>query len=187
LNQSNRNLLIFVGIFTAAAIILFFGLPRQPEPTPAPTGMEELSDSLINIELSKIEQLKKALESDPGNVGHLVQLGNLYFDISRPNEAIEYYEKALAIDSLNPLVLTDCGIMYSHIGKTDTALLYFDRAIAQKPDLSQAFFNKGLILYSVKGDKANAIKAWRQYIALIPDTAKANLFKNQVDSLEREL
>lgn len=149
--------------------------------------MGEMSDSLMNIEMAKIEQLKKALESDPGNVGHLVQLGNLYFDISRPLEAIEYYEKALAIDTLNPLVLTDAGIMYSQIGKIDTALLYFDRAIAQQPDLAQAFFNKGLILYSAKDDKANAIKAWRQYIALIPDTAKANLFKSQVDSLEREL
>jgi tetratricopeptide (TPR) repeat protein len=171
-----------------SAVIIFIVLPRQPKPSSAEMSpMGEMPDSLMNIELEKIDQLKKALESDPNNVGHLVQLGNLYFDISRPNEAIEYYEKALAIDSLNPLVLTDAGIMYSQIGKSDTALLYFDRAIAQQPDLAQAYFNKGLILYSVKGDKANAIKAWRQYIALIPDTVKADLFKSQVDSLEREL
>jgi len=171
-----------------AAAIIFIVMPRQPKPSFAgmsPLG--EMPDSVMNIELEKIDQLKKAIESDPGNVGHLVQLGNLYFDINRPIEAIEYYEKALAIDSLNPLVLTDAGIMYSQIGKSDTALLYFDRAISQQPDLSQAYFNKGLILYSAKGDKAGAIKAWRQYIALIPDTAKANLFKSQVDSLEREL
>lgn len=188
MNQSNRILLIFTIIFVAAAVIIFIVLPRQLKPTTTEMSpMGEISDSLMNIELAKIEQLKKALENDPGNVGHLVQLGNLYFDISRPIEAIEYYEKALAKDTLNPLVLTDVGIMYSQIGKIDTALLYFDRAIAQQPDLAQAYFNKGLILYSAKGDKASAIKAWRQYIALIPDTAKANIFKNQVDSLEREL
>lgn len=188
MSQSNRILVLFLSVFVIAAIVLFFVMPNPPKPTETEMpAMGEMPDSLMNIEMAKIDQLKKALESDPKNVGHLVQLGNLYFDISRPEEAIDYYEKALAIDSLNPMVITDCGIMYSQIGKIDTALFYFDRAIAQQPDMPQAFFNKGLILYSVKGDKANAIKAWRQYIALLPDTARANAFKHQVDSLEREL
>jgi tetratricopeptide (TPR) repeat protein len=188
LSQSNRILLIFVGIFAVAAIIIFITLPRQPKPTSAempPIG--EMPDSMMNVEMAQINQLKQALESDPKNLNHLIQLGNLNFDINRPSEAINYYERALAIDSLNPLVLTDCGIMYSQSNQVDKALIYFDKAIAIRPDLAQAYFNKGIILYSAKNDKPNAIKAWRQYIALLPDTAQANAFKHQVDSLEAVL
>jgi tetratricopeptide (TPR) repeat protein len=188
LSQSNRILLIFAGLFIIAAAIIYISLPRQAKPTAAEMSqMAEVPDSMINIEMAKIDQLKKALENDPNNLDHLIQLGNLNFDLNRPQDAIGYYERALAIDSLNPLVLTDCGIMYSQTNQVDKALLYFDKAIAIRPDLPQAFFNKGLILYSAKNDKPNAIKAWRQYIALLPDSTQANAFKRQVDSLESVL
>jgi tetratricopeptide (TPR) repeat protein len=187
LNQSTRILLIFAGVFIAAAIVLFFIVPRQSKSTSTETQMPPIgatTDSMMNVERAQIEQLKKVVEQDPKNTNHLIQLGNLYFDMSQPQEAITYYERALSNDSLNPLVLTDCGIMYSQIGQADKALINFDKAIALKPDLQQAYFNKGLILFSSKNDKTNAIKTWRQYIALIPDTAQANAFKHQVDSLE---
>jgi tetratricopeptide (TPR) repeat protein len=188
LSQSNRILLIFAGLFIAAAAIIYISLPRQTKPTETEMPrMTEMPDSMMNIEMAKINQLRQALENDPKNLDHLIQLGNLNFDINRPQDAIGYYERALALDSLNPLVLTDCGIMYSQTNQVDKALFYFDKAIAIRPDLPQAFFNKGLILYSAKNDKTNAIKAWRQYIALLPDTAQANAFKHQVDSLESVL
>jgi tetratricopeptide (TPR) repeat protein len=174
-----------MGLFAIAAIILFVALPDQPKPTEAEMPhMGAMPDSLMNIEMAKIEQLKKVVENDPNNTEHLIQLGNLNFDINRPQDAVTYYERALVNDSLNPLVLTDCGIMYSQLGQADKALNYFDKAISLKPDLQQAYFNKGLILFSAKNDKTNAIKAWRQYIALIPDTVQAIAFKRQVDSLE---
>jgi tetratricopeptide (TPR) repeat protein len=188
LSQSNRILLIFAGLFVVAAAIIYIAYPGQNKhsETPIPP-MGEMPDSLMNIEMAKINQLKQALESDPKNLDHLIQLGNIYFDINRTQEAIGYYERALAIDSLNPHVLTDCGIMYSQSGDLDKALRLFDKAIAIDPNLLQAYYNKGLILYSGKKDKPNAIKAWRQYIALLTDTAQANEFKHLVDSLETGL
>jgi len=183
--ESVNKLVIFMGVLIGAAIILYFITYHTPKSAnPVSNRMPAVSDSLINNQLRQIDEFKAALKGDPNNVGHLTQIGNLYFDISMPKEAVEYYEKALAIDPNNALVLTDCGVMYNQLGQTDRAIEYFDKAIKINPDLPQAYFNKGLISLAVKNDSTNAIKAWRRFIQVTPDTIRANLVKRQIDMLE---
>jgi tetratricopeptide (TPR) repeat protein len=186
--ESTNKLAIFIMIFTVTAIILYLTMPAAKVSSTSTIADSEMSvmvpDSTINMILADIDQLKAIVSKNPRDVEHLIQIGNQYFDINRPTESIEYYEKALLIDSTNPFVLTDCAAMYERLGESEKALAYIDKALALKPDLPQAYFNRGLVLYHHKNDAQGAITAWQKFIEIVGDTAQANIARKQIAAVQ---
>jgi len=183
MSEPLKKLLSFLGIFGVAAIILAFFMPKKPAQVVEQSTEINVTmpDSIIHMNQHTIDQLKGLLKNDPDNIQHLIQVGNLYFDISRPADAIEYYEKALALDGTNPFVLTDCAVMYYQLGKSDTALAYLEKALTLKPDLPQAHFNRGLIYLTAKDDRRSAIASWEKFLTIAPDTVQANFVRQQIE------
>ncbi len=180
-----KKLILFAAVFAAAAVIVFFIAPKPlvdnheiEMPAEADTNDQAVAETL-----KEIDRLKAVLKTQPDNLDNLIQIGNLYFDIGRPNESIEYYEKALAIDPRNPFVLTDCAVMYSHLGRFDRSIGYLDSALAIKPDLPQAYFNKGAIFLMGLGQTDSAISAWTEYLKVAPDSIQANLVRRQIEDI----
>ncbi len=121
--------------------------------------------------LAHVEQARSAVEKDPRDAAAWAHLGNLYFDEQHIEEAVEAYEKSLALRPGDPDVLTDLGTMYRALGKPEEALLRFDAAIAARADHRNARFNRGLILALDLGRPADGVAAWKELLALYPDTA----------------
>jgi tetratricopeptide (TPR) repeat protein len=187
-NESTKKLIIFAAIFALAAVVIFIVMPSGKTIGNHPIAHDEMAmqfpDSASNRMLEEIEGLKAQVAKEPKNVEHLIQIANQYFDLNRPKESVEFYEKALAIDSLNPFVMTDCAAMYGQLGQPDKALQYIDKALAIKPDLPQAYFNKGIILLSHKNQKQEAIAAWQKFVKIVGDTAQANYVRNQIAAVQ---
>jgi cytochrome c-type biogenesis protein CcmH/NrfG len=156
-------LIISLAIVILSGAIIYNIQSRQPLPhnhPPVPDSQSQMSAALVN----QISQLKKQLETDPGNFGILVNLGNNYYDLNNPAESVKYYEMALRIRPDVPEVLVDCGAMYRQLGDIDKALAMFTRATQLAPDLPQAFYNLGAVLYSEKDDPAAAVEVWQGFL-----------------------
>ncbi len=136
-------------------------------------------------DLAKVEQQVKATPDDPGAWVHL---GNAYFDADQPAQAIEAYARALELAPGNPDVLTDLGVMYRRNKQPDQALTAFDKAIQAAPDHEQSRLNKGVVLLYDKNDKAGALKAWEELIAINPmmQIPTGQLLKDFVEELQKE-
>jgi tetratricopeptide (TPR) repeat protein len=182
--DTTKKLTLFIIIFAVAALILYMVMPSAKlvvKPNMADSSATVMiPDSTIDRMLGEISQLKAKASKNPTSAEPLIQIGNHYFDINKPDEAISYYEKALIIDPSNPFVLTDCAAMYEHLGNADKALEYIDMALSLKPDLPQAYFNRGLALFHHKNDKQGAIVALQKFIDLIGDSSQANIAKQQI-------
>lgn len=137
----------------------------------SPLGVQRGNSGHSPEWLAHVEQARSAVESDPEDASAWAHLGNLYFDEQHTAEAVEAYEKSLAIRPGDPDVLTDLGTMYRALGKPEEALLRFDAAITARPDHRNARFNRGLTLALDLGRPAEGIAAWKELIALYPDTA----------------
>ena len=181
MRESSKKLALFSAIFLICAMVLFFVLQLN---TAEPPAVSAASQEISRAQHEEIARLKNELEKAPENVELLIQLGNLYFDASRYQDAVSYYEAALARNPSNPLVLTDCAVMYFQLGDSDRALEYLQRAIVLKPDLPQAYYNKGLILMMAKGQKEQALEAWREYIRIAPDSDQAEFVRKQIEAVE---
>jgi len=120
----------------------------------------------------QIDGLKAKVAADPRDAGSWARLGHMYFDSGQPGPAVQAYAKYLELSPGDPDVLTDMGVMYRELGQTDRALECFDAAIKANPRHEIARFNKGIVLFSDKGDQAGALAAFDDLLRINPN-AKA--------------
>jgi cytochrome c-type biogenesis protein CcmH/NrfG len=116
----------------------------------------------------KAKALAARVQNNPDNVQAWIQLGHVYFDTNKHDDAIAAYEKALELNPANADVLTDLGIMYRRSGQPGKAIEEFDKAIAVDSKHESARFNKGIVLLHDLGDQDGAIRAWEALLDINP-------------------
>ncbi len=149
--------------------------PGAPAPGPPPRDTIEAA--------SQIQTLMEIVKKDPKNLPAWVELGNLYFDIDQPKEAIEAYGRYLAVKPDNPDVRTDMGIMYRKLGQFDRALEEFRKAAQSDPKHVNSRYNIGLVLLHDKQDIQGSIKAWEEYLKVDPKSEKAQRIRSQIEKM----
>ncbi len=151
-----------------------------------PQGEEaNVSQGLNPLEVaSKIQRLKEMIKKDSKNLSAWVELGNLYFDSGKPQEAIEAYSQALAIKPDHADVRTDMGIMYRQLGDFDRAIQEFRKAAQSDPGHLNSRYNIGIVLLHDKQDIKGAIRAWEEYLKVDSTSERAKRIKDQIEKIK---
>ena len=123
------------------------------------------------------------IKNDPKNAGAVVQLANTYFDAEHYPEAIKWYEESLSLDPKNPDASTDLGISYYYTGQTDRALKQFEHSLTINPRHTKTMLNQGIVLAFGKQDLKGAEAAWKQVIALAPDSPEAQAARRGLEGI----
>ena len=157
-------------------VLLGWVLAAQTAPRPvlapaaAATGGAGNTQQTPVLDEARVQALTTILTNDPKNAGAAVQLGNTYFDADRYPEAIKWYSQALSIEPRNTDASTDLGIAYYYSGQTDRALEQFEASLKIDPRHSKTLLNKGIVLAFGKQDIAGAAEAWKQVVAIAPNS-----------------
>ena len=177
------------GIFFGVLVGWIIGSQRatvvQPRP-PAPTAASSPSNSAQAapaFDEARAAQLKAAADKSPSDSEIRVQLGNLYFDAERYDDASRWYEDALKVDPKNVNASTDLGIAYYYSNQPDRALAQFERSLAIDPKHSKTLLNIGIVRAFGKQDLDGAEKAWQRVLELAPNTPEAEVARKGLDGL----
>ncbi len=135
---------------------------------------EELAESDLDnsagLFLKAIEDYRKVLELDPGDVDCYFNIGALYHEMKRLPEALQAFNQALEIYPEDTYSLTYRGDVYLEMHMTEAAFGDYNRALSIDPDDGYLYFDRGdAYLYLEKYD--NAINDLNKAISLIPDEA----------------
>ncbi len=147
---------------------------------PAGSSAESAADAAF---IQNEAALRASLQSNPGDLNALIQLGNLYYDHGRYRDAIEWYGKALEIDPKNADVRTDRGTSYWSLGQADAAIAEFQRALASDPSHAQTLYNLGVVYLNGKNNPAEARKAWERLLATNPNYPDRARLQQEIASL----
>jgi cytochrome c-type biogenesis protein CcmH/NrfG len=136
-------------------------------PRPAAAGASAPAPPVATAKAAVNPDEVAALESlaarQPGDVAVRVELGNLFMDAERWDEAIRWYREALALDPTRPEVATDLGACLVSAGRPGEALVEFDRVLQAVPDHRNALYNKGIALLQL-GRGSEAVAAWEELL-----------------------
>ena len=135
------------------------------------------------LDEGKVAQLRSEAERDPRNPQPRVELGNLYFDSERFEDAIRWYSDALAIDPRQVSVSTDLGIAYYYTNQPDKALEQFEKSLAIDPAHSKTLLNVGVVRAFGKQDLQGAARAWERVIEVAPNSPEAARAKQGLDGI----
>lgn len=121
--------------------------------------------------------------AEPQNAAVRIELGNVYFDADRFDEAIRWYEDSLRLDPRNPDVSTDLGIAFYYTNQADRALAQFDHSLGIDPSHTKTLLNQGIVLAFAKQDLDAAAKAWERVVALAPDSPEGRAARRALEGL----
>ena len=136
------------------------------------------------VDEKQVTALKSAAEQQPSNATPRVQLGNLYFDAERYDDAIKWYTEALKTAPKDVNVSTDLGVCYYYTNQPDRALEQFDKSLALDPKHAKTLLNVGIVKAFGKQDLAGATEAWQQVIKIAPESPEGQAAKRALDSLQ---
>ena len=155
--------------------------PAQATTSSAPA---QASTRAAVLDESKVTALKSVAEREPSNAKPRIDLGNLYFDAERYDDAITWYEAALKLAPRDVNLSTDLGVCYYYVNQPDKALEQFDRSLKLDPKHAKTLLNLGIVKAFGKQDLQGASDAWQQVIKLAPDSPEGQAAKRALDSLQ---
>jgi tetratricopeptide (TPR) repeat protein len=158
-------------------------MPAAAPPTTASSAAPAGQSAPPVFDESRAASLKATADRNPSDIESRVQLGNLYFDAERYDEAAKWYESALTIDPKNVNASTDLGIAYYYSNQPDRALAQFDRSLAIDPRHSKTLLNIGIVRAFGKQDLDGAEKAWQRVLDVAPNSQEAEVAKKGLDGL----
>jgi tetratricopeptide (TPR) repeat protein len=158
-------------------------VPPAAQSAPAQSSAGSAQQSAPPFDESRAAQLKAAADRSPADPETRVQLGNLYFDAERYDEAVRWYEAALQVDPNNVNASTDLGIAYYYSNQPDRALAQFDKSLQLDPKHSKTLLNIGIVRAFGKQDLDGAEKAWERVLQVAPDSPEAAVAKKGLDGL----
>ncbi|MGH9256142.1 MAG: tetratricopeptide repeat protein [Vicinamibacterales bacterium] len=158
---------------------------RAAAPAAATTaaGGQQAARQAPPLDEARVQSLMTIIKNDPKNAGAVVQLANTYFDAEQYQDAIKWYEEGLRLDPKSPDASTDLGISYYYTGQTDRALKQFEQSLAIDPRHTKTMLNQGIVLAFGKQDLAGAEAAWKQVIALAPDSMEAQAARRGLEGI----
>lgn len=135
------------------------GIPGAPpltgEPASPPEGGRTAATANPRL-MEQARELEQLLAKDPANYEHLVQMGNVQYDMQNYARAADCYEKARAIKDDSADVLTDLGVCYREAKQAQKALELFDKAADMNPTHWQSRYNAAVVRLFDLEDPAGA-------------------------------
>jgi cytochrome c-type biogenesis protein CcmH/NrfG len=179
---------VFFGVLVGWIVGSQSGAGR-PAPPPAAAAASSQGSGGGNaqaappLDESRATALKTTAQQNPGDSATRVQLGNMYFDAGRFQEAAEWYEAALKVDPKDVNASTDLGIAYYYMNEPDRALAQFDRSLGVDPRHAKTLLNVGIVRAFGKQDLKGAADVWQKVLAVAPSSEEARAARQALDGL----
>jgi tetratricopeptide (TPR) repeat protein len=162
---------------------------RQPAPVasvqpPASQAGASAEKPPPPFDEKRARTLELQAQRSPSDPAVRAELGNLFFDGERYDQAIRWYEESLRLDPRNVNVSTDLGVCYYYTNQPDRALAQFDRSLAIDPKHTKTILNVGIVRAWGKQDLTGAADAWQKVISLAPESPEARAARQALESMK---
>jgi cytochrome c-type biogenesis protein CcmH/NrfG len=157
--------------------------PVQAAAATSPEGSGGTTRAAL-LDEAQVNALKSVAAREPSNAQPRIQLGNLYFDAERYDDAIAWYSEAVKLAPNDVNVSTDLGVCYYYTNQPDKALAQLDQSLKIDPKHLKTLLNVGIVKAFGKQDLDGASQAWQQVLALAPASPEGQAAKRALDSLQ---
>jgi tetratricopeptide (TPR) repeat protein len=157
--------------------------PPQAQASAAPDAGNPGNPAPPVLDETKVTAFKNIADKDASNSEARIELGNLYYDAQRYDDAIKWYQEALKLKPRDVNVSTDLGVCYYSTNQPDKALEQFNQSLKIDPRHAKTLLNVGIVKAFAKQDLDGALAAWEQVVQIAPDSAEGRQAKQGIDGI----
>ena len=140
---------------------------------PAPPPLDE----------AKASSMKTIAQQNTSDAETRVELGNMYFDAGRYQEAVSWYEQAVKLRPKDANVSNDLGISYYYMNDLQREVEQFDKSVEIDPKHAKTLLNIGIVRAFGKQDMKGAAEVWQKILVVAPGSEEAQAAKQALDGL----
>ncbi len=137
--------------------------PADPTPAPADEAIALLEADGLDLE-TRIEGVRRILQSNPDEAAAWAALGELYLDADDSGRALGAFRQAVSRDAALPSSWHWIGILEKRAGNLEEAIVAFDRA-REAGGPASVELNEKAVAQARLGRMAEAYATWQQAIA----------------------
>ena len=164
---------------------VFYSTLKSPSSAPQYSGAQSAGQPSQDSQqqANRIVALEQEIAVNPDNVNALIELGDIYFDSNRYQEAISTFLKAEKITPANVHILNDLGLLYMSTGDNDTALKKFEAVLEIDPSHIHSLYYVGLV-HRKTGNKDKALQIFEEVLSLNPGPQLADAVRQEIAALK---
>jgi tetratricopeptide (TPR) repeat protein len=136
------------------------------------------------VDEAQVSALKNIAQNDTANIPSRIQLGNIYFDAERYQDAIKWYDEALRLNPKDVNVSTDLGVCYYYTDQADRAVRQLEDSLRIDPRHAKTLLNLGIVKAFGRQDLAGAMAAWSEVIRLDPSGQEGQAAQRLLSNLQ---
>lgn len=190
----NRDFLFFVTGLTfgvAAGYFVFRALApapasvasRSPGVSSSPIGLEELA-APRELDDDEVERLEARIESEPDNPEPRAELGRLYMDAGRYEEAIARLEEALELEPDDLYARSHLALCYLNAGNLEGAVASYEEALRIDPNHPASLLGLGRIKLYLQRDIQGGLAMWERLVEVAPSSTEAASVREELEALQ---
>ena len=130
----------------------------------------------------EVAALESLAARQPGDASVRVELGNLFMDAERWDEAIRWYREALAVNPALVETRTDIGACLVSSGRPAEGLVEFEGVLAGDPGHRNALYNKGIALLQM-GRAGEAATVWEELLKRHPGDPQIQGLRGRIEQI----
>jgi tetratricopeptide (TPR) repeat protein len=132
-------------------------------------AFDDASRALRSGRVDEAERAYRALaQANPELGGPHANLGVIYRQAGKVNEAVTELEQAVKLSPRQPIYLNQLGIAYRQQGQFAKSRDAYQRAVALDPGYAAAVLNLGILYDLYLGDTQRALELYARYLSLVP-------------------
>ncbi|GMR24072.1 MAG: hypothetical protein BMS9Abin37_2565 [Acidobacteriota bacterium] len=192
----NRDLVFFVaglcfgtaaGFFTFRAIVSpdavtgVASAAANPERSRVGLGTELQTQPLDQDE---VERLEASAEQNPNDAAVRVELGSLYMDAGRYEDARAWLRSALEIEPRNLPARNHLALSLLNLGRVDDAVATYEETLRLEPEHPASLLGLGRVRLYVQQDIAGGLAMWERLVAVAPSSMEAQSVRDELEALK---
>lgn len=138
-------------------------------------SLEERPETIADA----IQAYTRAIELNPEAAGAYINLGTIYYNSQRLDEAERCYRAAIQIDPQYSLAFFNLGNVFDERGNLQEARQHYEQALRLTPNYGDAHYNLALV-YDKLAQRGKAVHHWRAYLKLDPASPWAAYARQQL-------
>lgn len=131
-----------------------------------------------------MNRLEAKARSDAGDAATRAEIGSLYMEAARPEQALPWLEEAVKLRPGDLHARNHLAITYLNLGKLDQAVAAFQENLDLDPDHPASLLGLGRIKLYLRQDIRGGLDLWEKLIRVAPDSPEAKAVQDELDALK---
>ena len=136
------------------------------------------------LEAGEVERLEASAKQNPNDDAVRAELGALYMDAGRYQDAGAWLRSALELEPRNLPARNHLALSLLNLGRLDDAVATYEETLRLEPEHPASLLGLGRVRLYVQKDIDGGLAMWERLVAVAPSSTEAQSVRAELEALQ---